>query len=179
MGTKKNFKSNKLKSKRKSEKEMMIMKTSGRQTPTMRDLFSEDFMMPSFTMRSDRFFRPLFQFPTDFPFSNPGESQKTLAWKEEMEVEIAPTEAKDLKICVNDQEKTITISGQSESTKESANKGFKSRSVHHWEQKMMIPDDIDPESIKVKQLKNNSTLYIKSKRREPTTEEFTIPVTIE
>ena len=153
---------------------MMIIKTSGRQTPTVRDLFTEDFMTP-FMMRSEPFFR----FPTDFTVSNRRGSQQPLAWKEEMEIEIVPTEAKDLKININDQEKTITISGRSETTNESANNDFKSTSVHHWEQKMLIPDDINLESIKVKQLNNKSTLQIKSERKEPTVEEISIPVTIE
>merc|ERR1739848_469981 len=133
-------------------KKTMIIKTETNRNQVLRDFFLDDFMTP---------------------FSH------FLFWKEEMEIEIMPTEAQDLTINVNHIEKTMTISGKSETVMESASYHFKSTSIHQWERKMTFPDDIDPESIKVKQLKNKSTLQITSQRKEPTTEECMIPVTIE
>merc|ERR1739848_84179 len=164
MGTRENKSSTDIKTYIYHQSKEMMIKTN--RNPVMRDFFSDDFMAPfTITFRTE----PLFRFPI----------KESSGWKEEMEIEIMPTEAQDLTINVNHKEKTMTISGKSETVKESASNNFKSTSIHQWERTMTFPVDIDPESIKVKQLKNKSTLQITSQRKEPTTEECMIPVTIE
>ena len=72
-------------------------------------------------------------------------SQKSSEWSSCLDLSSIPTKAGELDVKVDQQNRTLTVSGRSET--QSARDGITVFSTHVWTKDILIPDDVELETI--------------------------------
>merc|ERR1719471_250603 len=83
-------------------------------------------------------------------------------WETSFSLEMLPTKPSELKVKVEDRK--LIITGKSET--ETKRDGFEIKSKHDWSRKIIIPDFVDPKSIKIKLSEDKIVKIFAEKKNE-------------
>ena len=133
---------------------------------------------------------PLFRFTGNY--LNPGFGQfsssytdnsrfSTGTWAHKINLDRLPTKPEDLHVKMENESKTLSVSGKSEVNTDDKN-GMKIFSVHNWQKEIPVPEKLDLTTLACKMEKNWLVFTAEFKKqeipitREEKTEETEIPI---
>ena len=129
---------------------------------------------------------PLFRFTgcgpnTGFPqFSGSSNRFGTGTWAHKINLDRMPTKPEDLHVKMENESKTLSVSGKSEVNTDDKN-GMKIFSVHNWQKEIPVPENLDLETLACKLEKNWVVFTAEFKKEEiqiekEKTDEVQIPI---